>query len=40
MFLKLDEDAFKKAAESLNLNFVQVDKLIKVTTPKELILED
>jgi hypothetical protein len=40
MFLLLDQKAFEKAADSLNLDFVETDeKLLKVTYPKKIKLE-
>jgi predicted nucleic acid-binding protein len=38
MFLTLDDKAFKKAAPSLNLDFVTVTKISTVTFPKEIKL--
>jgi hypothetical protein len=40
MFLKLDEKAFEKAATSLGLDWVKEEKVLLVTYPKELKLED
>lgn len=35
MFITLDKKAFEKSAESLNLEFVNVNKVIQATIPKE-----
>lgn len=40
MFLKLDDKAFDKAAESLNLPFVKIEKKPKVTFPKIIKIEE
>jgi hypothetical protein len=35
LFITLDKKAFEKSAESLNLEFVNVNKVIQATIPKE-----
>lgn len=40
MFLKLDEKSFEKAIEGLNLDFVREEKVVKLTVPKVISLED
>jgi len=40
IFLKLDEKSFEKAIEGLNLDFVKEEKVVKVTVPKVISLED
>lgn len=40
MFLILDKKSFEKAVEGLNLDFVKVKNEVKVTVPKEIVLED
>lgn len=40
MFLMLDKKSFEKAVEGLNLDFVEVKNEVKVTVPKEIVIED
>lgn len=40
MFLSLDKKAFEKAAESLGLDFVKIEKVPQATFPKEIVIEN
>lgn len=40
MFLMLDKKSFEKAVEGLNLDFVEIKPEVKVTVPKEIVIED
>jgi hypothetical protein len=39
MFITLNVDAFEKAAEGMELDFVKIDKIPQVTKPKEIKLD-
>jgi hypothetical protein len=39
MFIMLDKKAFEKTADTLNLDFVKIDKVVQATIPtKEIII--